>query len=58
MTELWAGATDEEREELMQAMVIRVEMDEKEEGACKIAVIPQVPASGSELTFRTEREGR
>ena len=41
MTELWEAATDEEREELMQAMVIRVEMDEKEEGTCEVALLPR-----------------
>jgi hypothetical protein len=29
LTELWGEATDAEREELMQAMVVRVEMREK-----------------------------
>ena len=35
MTMLWEGATEEEREELMQAMVVRVEMDEKKKEPAK-----------------------
>ncbi len=52
VTELWEGANDEEREELMQAMVIRVEMDEKEEGTCEVALMPQVPSDWLGLTSR------
>jgi len=52
MTELWEGATDEEREELMQSMVVRVEMNEKEEGTCEVALMPQVPSDWLGLTSR------
>ena len=52
MTELWEGATDEEREELMQAMVVRVELDEKEKGACDGALLPQVPSDWLGLISR------
>ena len=52
MTELWEGATDEERKELMQAMVIRVELDEKEKGACDGALLPQVPSDWLGLISR------
>jgi hypothetical protein len=57
VTELWEGATDEEREELMQAMVIRVEMDEKEEGTCEVALMPQVPCLASDWLGLTSRMG-
>ena len=50
LTKLWEGATAEEREELMQAMVVCVDMDEKEEGTCEVALLPQVPSSLLELT--------
>lgn len=33
----------------MQALVVWVEMEEKEEGTCEIAVIPQVPSDWLEL---------
>ena len=36
----------------MQGMVRRVDIDQKEEGTCEIAVIPQVPSYGLELTSR------
>ena len=48
-TTLWEAATEEEWEELMQAMVVRVEMNEKEEGTCEVALLPQAP-SWLELT--------
>ena len=57
VTELWEGANDEEREELMQAMVIRVEMDEKEEGTCEVALMPQVPSLASDWLGLTSRMG-
>jgi hypothetical protein len=46
---LWDSATEDERTELMQAMVIRVEMEEKEKGACEIALAPQAPVHCLEL---------
>lgn len=49
-TTLWEAGTDEEREEIMQAMVVRVEMNEKEEGTCDVALLPQAPSSWLELT--------
>lgn len=52
ITELWAGATDDEREEFMQAFVVRVEMDQKEEGTCEVALLPQVPSHRLELTSK------
>ncbi len=57
VTELWEGANDEEREELMQAMVIRVEMDQKEEGTCEVALLPQVPSLASDWLGLTSRMG-
>src|SRR5579871_1308543 len=47
--ELWNKATEEERTELMQALVFKVEMNQKDEGTCEIALLPQVPISGLEL---------
>lgn len=47
--DLWNAATDDERTELMQALVIRVEMSEKEKGACDIALMPQAPVHWLEL---------
>jgi hypothetical protein len=35
--------TDEEREAILQAIVGRVEMQEKETGTCELAFLPQVP---------------
>jgi len=49
-SKLWEEADEAEREELMQGMVRRVDVDQKEEGTCEIAVIPQVPSYGLELT--------
>ena len=40
---LWETATDGEREELKQALVVRVEMNKKE-GTCKMVLLPQVPS--------------
>lgn len=36
----------------MQAMVGRVEMDEKEEGTCEVALLPQVPSDWLEITSK------
>ena len=47
--ELWGGATEEERTQLMQAIVLRVEMEDKEKGACEIALAPQAPVHKLEL---------
>lgn len=57
-TTLWDAATDEEREELMQAMVVRVEMDEKEEGTCGRSATSQAPSNWLEPTpnYRAGRE--
>ena len=52
LTELWGKATDEEREEFMQAFVVRVEMDQKEEGSCEVALLPQLPSDRLELTSK------
>lgn len=49
-TELYAAATDEEREEIMQALVVRVEMTEKEEGTCEVSLLSQVPSRWIEPT--------
>ena len=49
LMELWAGATDGEREELMQALVVRVEMREKNKGACEVSLLAQAPESWLEL---------
>lgn len=46
---LWGNATDEERTQLLQALVIRVEMVDNEKGACKIALAPQAPVHKLEL---------
>ena len=46
---LWETATDGEREELKQALVVRVEMNKKE-GTCKMALLPQVPSFWFGLT--------
>lgn len=48
--ELWEEATEEERTEIMQGMVKQVEMGQKEEGTCELAVSPQVPSRWFELT--------
>lgn len=50
IVELYEAGTDEEREAILQAMVGRVEMDEKETGTCDLAFLPQVPDSVLELT--------
>ena len=55
-TTLWEAATEEEWEELMQAMVVRVEMNEKEEGTCEVALLPQAP-SWLELTPKMGADG-
>lgn len=47
--ELWGAATEEERTELLQALVLKVEMETKEKGACEIALISQAPISELEL---------
>lgn len=49
LTELWGEATEEVREELLQALVVRVEMREKSKGACQVAVLPQAPSGWLEL---------
>jgi hypothetical protein len=49
MPELWDSATDEEKTTLMQAVVFRVEMPEKEKGACDIALASQAPVHWLEL---------
>jgi site-specific DNA recombinase len=51
LTELYEAATDEEREEILQALVVRVEMTEKEEGTCEVSLLPQVPARWIEPTL-------
>jgi hypothetical protein len=43
------NATDEERTQLLQALVIRVEMVDKEKGSCNIALAPQAPVHKLEL---------
>jgi hypothetical protein len=50
IVELWGAATDNERETILQAIVGRVEMTEKESGTCALAFLPQVPDSRFELT--------
>ena len=56
--EMWGEATEEEREELMQAMVARVEMTEKGKGACQIAVLPEAPSGWLELSSDMGAGGR
>ena len=57
MTALWEAATEEEREELMQAIVVRVGMDEKEEGTWEVAFLPQVPCPVSDRLGSTSQMG-
>ncbi len=52
VSELWGKATEDERTELMQALVIKVEMEEKEKGVCEIALAPQTPSHWLELNSR------
>lgn len=47
--ELWDEANDEERTALLQAVVFRVEMPEKEKGACDASIAPQAPVRWFEL---------
>lgn len=49
-TELYETTMDSEREKIMQALVVRVEMTENEEGACEVSLLPQVPSYWFELT--------
>ncbi len=50
--ELWGEATDEEKTDLMGLLVDRVEMRDKERGACRISLIPQAPSHRFELTYQ------
>ncbi len=54
---LCEAATEKEREELMQALVVRVEMDEKERGTCEVALLPQVPSPASDRSELTPKMG-
>ena len=45
IVELYEAGTDDEREAILQAVVGRVEMDEKETGTCELAFLPQIPVS-------------
>lgn len=49
--ELFEAATGEEREQILQAIIGRVERQEKESGTCEMAFLPQVP------DYRLERIG-
>ena len=55
-TELWEEMTDEEKEQVMQLLVERVDIHSKEEGTCKIRFSGQVPIS-SVVTAQTNRAG-
>jgi hypothetical protein len=50
IVELFEAATDEEREQILQALVGRVEMEEKEKGTCEVSLLPQVPVPWLEPT--------
>ena len=54
---LCEAATEKEREELMQALVVRVEMDEKEKGTCEVALLPQIPSPASDRSELTPKMG-
>ncbi len=48
--QLWAAATEVERQGIMQGAVRGVTMTDKEKGTCEVAVLPQVPSEWLTLT--------